>query len=285
MKTAKTWRSRKTGENLLNIFEKFQDICVFDTETTGLKSLEGDTIIQISAIKLNISDMAEKERLNLYINPERPLPAKITEITGITDELLADKPTESEAFSAIYAFFGDSPVIGAYNTPFDKKFMEQLYERQGKVFLPNAECDVLEMSRDLVPKSEVENYKLGTIAHYYGVDDGITYHNSMDDVTATVRLLKVFKEEYKEKFNLTASAILVSPNVKSIRFWEGFRGFSRLYINTDAGTYYYDIRSKTWGGKSDNAYELEEVDMEALKARAFAFAGVSSEQEFAKFRA
>ena len=283
-KKAKTWRSKVTGENLLKIFAEENEICVFDTETTGLKPLGGDTIIQISALKLKLDDFSEIDRLDMYINPGRPLPPKITEITGITDEFLSTHPLERDAFARIFEFFGTEPVIAAHNTRFDKSFIEQLYERNGKVFLPKRECDTLEMARDLIPKGEIENHKLGTLAHLYGIDEGLTFHNSMDDVIATSRLLRIFKSEYEDRFATLADTPLIVPKVISIKFWPGFRGFSRQYINTDSGTFYYDIRAKIWGGKDDNCYTIDEVDMETLKESAFKFAGVTTEQEFARFR-
>ena len=283
-KRAPTWRSRLTGENLLQMFSNESTICVFDTETTGLNN-ETDKIIQISGIKLDTVTLNEVSRIDMYINPGFLLSPKITELTGITDELLADKPTEGEAFVEIHAFFGDSPAVAAYNTPFDEGFMKHLYARNGKTFCPNAKCDVLEMSRDLVEKGKTENYKLGTIAHHYGVDEGLSFHNSMDDVTATVRLLKIFKGEYEERLSIEETADLVVPDtIISIRYWEGFRGYSRLYINTDIGTFYFDIRSKVWGVKPDTPYSLDEVDMEALRTLAYKFAGVDNEPDFARFK-
>lgn len=277
----KTWRSKATRENLLKIFNEEKEVIVFDTETTGLNA-QRDRIIQISAIKFATESMDEISRLDLYIKPPFELEPKITKITGITNEFLKGKPTEKELFPEIYSFFGDTPVIAAYNTPFDKGFMEQLYERNGKVFLPKKETDVLEMARDLVSKKDVENHKLGTIAHLYGVDTGLTFHNSMDDVTATARLLKVFRDEYGETEE--SDMPLITPQIFSMRFWEGFRGFSRIYLNTNVGTFYYDIRSRSWGGKSDNAYSVDEIDMESLKTSALKLAGAATEQEFARFR-
>lgn len=281
---APTWRSSKTGEELLKIFSEYMEICIFDTETTGLDS-SFDRVIQISGIKIDTKTLDEVARIDLYINPGFSIPEKITEITGITDEFLSDKPSEKEVFPEISAFFGDVYAVSAYNEPFDEGFMKALYGRNGSEFIPAAKCDVLEMSRDLVKKGKTENHKLGTIAHYYGVDEGLTFHNSMDDVIATVRLLKIFKGEYEEIFSGYQEVELVAPSkILSIRFWEGWRGYSRLYVNTDIGTFYFDIRSKVWGVKPDNPYTLDEVDMETLRTLSFKFAGASDEREFSRFR-
>lgn len=282
-RTTKTWRSSATGENLLKIFSEQDSVCVFDTETTGLNN-KTDKIIQLSGIKIDTKTFEEISRIDMYINPECAVSPKITEITGITNEMLADKPTEKEAFPKICAFFEDDAII-AYNTPFDDGFMQNLYERNGKIFSPAAKSDALEMSRDLIKKGETKDYKLGTIAHHFGVDKGITFHNSMDDVTATVRLLKIFKEKYEEREqNKKDISLVVACKVFSIRFWEGFRGYSRLYVNTDIGSFYYDIRSKIWGAKPDTPFALEEVDMESVKNLAFDYANVTTEADFARFR-
>ena len=286
MKKTETWRSKRTGENLLSALSEYDEIIVYDTETTGLNSIT-DRIIQISGIKLDCKTLEEKDRIDLYINPGFPIPLKITGITGITDSFLADKPLEKEVFPIIYRFFGETPVVSGYNiVTFDNGFMQACYDRHDCAFLPAVNCDVLEMSRDLVKKGETENYRLGTIANYYGVDRDLTFHNSMDDVIATMRLLKIFKGDYEDLLSREKELCeKVNPcEITSVRFWQGYRGFSRLYINADIGTFYYDIRSKVWGIKPDTPYSLEEVDMESLKTLAFQYANVSTEQEFARFR-
>ena len=188
------WRNRETRNNLFSAVNNNKPIIVYDLETTGLDAKK-NSIIQFSAVKVmhNGTQFVEVEKLSSYINPEVPIPAKITEITGITDETIADAPTEAEFFPQIRSFFEDGFVASGYNiAKFDNRFMENLYERQGFEFKPDFTVDVIEMAKDNVDKKEVENFKLGPIANLYGADAGLTFHNAMDDVTATSRLLYVF---------------------------------------------------------------------------------------------
>lgn len=283
------WRNRETRDNLFSAVNNNKPIVVYDLETTGLK-YDVNSIIQFSAVKVihDGTKFVEIGKLSSYINPQIPIPAKITEITGITDETVADAPTEEEFFPQLQAFFENGFVASGYNiAKFDNKFMEKLYERQGFEFSPDFTIDVMEMAKDNVDKKEVENFKLGTIANLYGADKGLTFHNAMDDVTATERLLFVFYDEYKatydddEGFNTVSDAVKVQ-SVSRIAFWEGYKGFSRLYITSNIGEFYFDIRKKIWATKQGNPYTVDEVDMNSLRKITFEKAGVNSEDELVK---
>ena len=283
------WRTNKTKELLFEALDNATEFIVFDTETTGF-SAEKNHIIQISAIKFSISsnlEIQEIERLDCYINPSYSLPPKIIEITGITDEFLMDKPYEEEVFyDYIYPFFGENPeCVIAYNTPFDMRFLEALYARYGKQFKPMYQLDVLEMARDLVEKTDSKKHNLASIAALYGVDDGITFHCSMDDVIATLRLFKVFIKEYeKQNEEKNLSHHKKTPIISSMHYWQGYRGCSRIYIHTNLGAFYYDIMKKQWDKKKDNLHNIEEVDMEHLRNEAFKLANATNELEFGRYR-
>ena len=284
------WRSNKTKIQLFEALDNVKEFIVFDTETTGF-SAEKNHIIQISGIKFTIDtstcNIVEVDRLNTYINPGYSLPPKIIEVTGITDEMLVDKPYEEQAFyDCIYPFFGENPeCVIAYNTPFDIRFMKALYERYNKTFEPKYQLDVLEMARDLVEKSDSKKHNLESIATLYGVNDGISFHCSMDDVIATLRLFRVFIDEYKKNDGeQNESNIKKVPKISSMHYWKGYRGCSRIYIHTNMGAFYYDIMSKKWNKKNDNLHELNEVDMERLRDDAFKLANAANELEFSRYR-
>lgn len=198
------WRDFGEGPHLFDVLENNvgQPFIVFDTETTGLDA-EKDRIIQISAIKYQIEkdcEFSELGRLNVYINPGYPLPPKIVEITGITDDLLADKPSEVEAWPEIFAFFGEQPIVCGHNArSFDMRMMQQLYYRNTGDGIKAEVVDTLVMARELHHKVEVGKHKLECLAEYFGLHYGLTFHNAMDDVIATSRILRYFIEEYKQK--------------------------------------------------------------------------------------
>lgn len=282
------WRSDKTMREVLKVFGSEQEIIVLDTETTGF-SAEKNVIIQFSGIKFMISGgtLIEKERFDTYINPRTPLPERIIEVTGITDKTLASAPIEQDAFQKIEKFLGVAPVVCGQNIAFDIRFIKALYGRNNSEFSPKISLDTLEMARDM--ELELKDNKLGTLAAHYGVDYGLTFHNALDDVIACSRLLTVFKKEYEERAEAKkAVASLFTDKqkvtVKALRFWKGFRGHSRIYVQTNCGDFYYDIFKKVWGKGQNNCYELDMIDMESLKSDAFKFANACDEREFARFK-
>lgn len=191
---------KNAGRDVLNVFRTSSEIIVLDCETTGFAS-ETDRVIQFSGIKFCILNgiMKEKERFDVYINPMFPIPEKITELTGITDEMLSKAKEENEVFPTICAFLGDNPIVCGQNTRFDLRFINAMFERNNRVFEFQMMLDTLEMAKDLVDAKEVPNRKLETLAKHFGVSHGLSFHNAMDDVIACSRLLRVFSEMYKER--------------------------------------------------------------------------------------
>lgn len=305
------------------------EIIVFDTETSGLDS-EKDKIVQLSGIKYLVEDgkFTEIDRFDHFINqPEydenKVIPDPIFEkengrsktfkdLTGITNAMLAENPTESELFADIYAFFGDNPIVAGHNVPFDYGFITAMYIRQGKNFLTPAtrRIDTLNISRDLISKedapkkidkegNEKPTYALGPLAGMYGIDNAedssetIVFHNSMNDVIVTARLLQTLvyefaQRELEEAIEEASKPVITKERaiVKSISFWEGYRGFSRIYVNatlrgSNAG-FYYDVRGKKWGEKDEGT--MVATDMDLLIKDTLDLAGVSTETEFAKVK-
>lgn len=241
------------------------------------------------------------------------------DLTGISNEFLSKQPTEAEAFEKIYAFFGDNPIVCGHNVPFDYGFLTDMYIRNGKNFLtiPERRLDTLVLARDLISKEdapkkigedgkEKPTYTLGKLAEMFAIDyaEGaeedpaedaaqIVFHNSMNDVIVTGRLFKVLINLYAERILEEASATAAAASivkerakVKSITFWEGYRGFSRIYVNAilrgNAAGYYYDVRKKQWGEKEEGL--IVATDMDALIQDAYELAKVDNEADFAKVK-
>ena len=291
------WRTSETQKRFESVVNSGQSFILFDLETTGLNPQKTKTspackITQIAAMKLRFVDgkLEVGEKLNQYLNPECELSPVIIEKTGLTNEFLKDKPTENEIFySVIYPFFNgeDVGVVCGYNVNFDVRFMRALYERQGEAFLVDEEIDVMKMAKDIISRAEAGNHKLETITKMYGLDDGLQFHNAMDDIVATSRLLRIFKNEYDKKneaFENNAHAELKKAIINSVNYWEGYRGNKRIYINTNIGTFYYGIIEKEWGEKKGNPYKMNEVDMEHLRLETFKFTKCYSEEELSKYR-
>ena len=130
---------------------------VLDLETTGLNCYY-DRIIQFGGVKVEHGMITDS--LSVYINPERPLPKKIVQVTGITDAELADKPTIDKAIDRIIAFLGDS-ILVTHNADFDFSFLQQTLLRLGMPLLKNPVIDTLSLSRYLFPESK--RHSLGSL--------------------------------------------------------------------------------------------------------------------------
>lgn len=285
------WRSKETKEKLYKALKKFNEFIFFDVETTGF-SAEKNHIIEFSAIKCLCWEDKDQIKIRIInsidvlINPQYALPPKITELTGITDNDLMQAPMEDEAFVVIKEFLGDetSSAFCGHNVNFDIRFVTAMYGRYGYSFDPGIALDTLEMARDLVCKEDTSDFKLGSLLRLFECDEGLTFHRAIDDVKGTVRLFSCFCSLYKmrDKNSPAQTCVKRRPVVKEMRYWKGFRGNSRIYIHTNLGAFFYDIRTKTWGKKPDNPYELEEIDMEFLKKSAMEQSGVFDEREFVR---
>ena len=149
------------------------DVIVFDIETTGL-SRDLDRITEIGAVKLN--NMEVVDRFQTFVNPERPIPANITELTGITDEMVEDAPSEKEALEKFIAFAGKG-VLVAHNADFDTSFIKIACARQGLTY-DIRYADTLKLARAALP--HLKNFKLDTVAKEFKLGD-FNHHRAIDD--------------------------------------------------------------------------------------------------------
>ena len=189
-----------------------------------------------------------------------------------------------------------------------------MYLRHSENLIVNTDkmLDVLVMAKDLVDRDtapvllndagepvtnkngvEKKTWKLSYIAELYGLDkaeeadETIRFHSSINDVVVTGRLLNVFINEYKEQIEDELNVpekIRTRAKVLGIRYWAGYRGYSRFYIdavlNNKNVSYFFDIRNKVWGEKENGI--LEETLLEEFKSDVLELAGVKTEDEFVK---
>ena len=278
-----SWNSAKLFNEIQDVLSNTDEIIVYDLETTGLKHTSS-SIIEIAAIRYRVDSdyvLHELDTYHTYIRPKQWLDAKIVEITGITDEFLVDKPAEDEVADDIIKFFGDYPVLAGYNTEsFDNRFLACLFERRGKALNIKGNIDALRMARDRIEKSEVENYKLETVGKYFNIS--FNAHSALEDTRATAQLIQLFLAEYKSA--ISEGEIHKNgdtrPYVKKVSYWQGYKGRSRIYAETSAGTVYYDIFTRRWGEKD---VDLNMLDMEYIESEAWRLTGSINEPTFSRF--
>ncbi len=157
-----------------------KDFTVVDIETTGTE-VNYDKITEIGAVK--IIGGVIKEEFHTLINPEVPIPERITELTGIDDELVKDSPTIDKVYPDFFKFMQDS-VFVAHNVEFDFKFLKKAGKDLGYV-LNNDTLDTLYVSRKVL--KGLKNHKLNTVCEHFGIT--FRHHRALSDAYATAEAL------------------------------------------------------------------------------------------------
>ncbi len=147
---------------------------IFDIETTGLSN-KTERITEIGAVRMVGGEV--KESFNTFANPGKPIPAKIVELTGITDAMVADAPSEKEALQAFYDFCGDCRVLVAHNAGFDTGFIRVAAQRCGMPY-EFTSVDTIPLCRSLY--QGLKNYRLDTVASYLKLPP-FNHHRACDD--------------------------------------------------------------------------------------------------------
>ena len=200
-----------TGESEHLLSDEFIS---FDIETTGL-SPNKDRITEIGAVRLKNGEIIES--FNTFVNPEMKIPPKITELTGITDQMVADAPSEEEAIRAFYQFCGEDAVLVAHNAEFDTSFIRIAAQRHGMEF-SYAYIDSLPMCRSML--KDIKNCKLDTVAKYLKLDP-FNHHRASDDATVLAKIFAVLLTRLKEDTGIQSvmeiNTALTGGDVKKIR--------------------------------------------------------------------
>lgn len=169
-------------------------IC-FDIETTGLSAAR-DKITEIGAVKVENGIITDK--FSTFVNPEMPIPQKITQLTGITDEMVKDAPSQSEAVSAFLEFAGDN-VLVAHNAPFDTSFIAKACEDMGKEYNYTS-IDTVAISRAIL--TDIKNCKLDTVAKFLRLGE-FNHHRATDDAEMLAKIFITLCRRLTDDFGIT----------------------------------------------------------------------------------
>lgn len=151
---------------------------VFDVETTGLSAVY-DTIIELAGVKVHKGEIID--RFESFANPHRQLPQVITDITGITDDMLVDAPEIDDVLKQFSEWMGDS-ILVAHNASFDIGFLNQGFDKIKYNKVTNPVIDTLELARFLLP--ELGNHRLNTLCKHFDIE--LTqHHRAIYDAEAT----------------------------------------------------------------------------------------------------
>ena len=165
--------------------------CVLDLETTGF-SFRTEKITEIGIMKIKNGEVVDQ--FECFVNPEKPIPQRVVEVTNITDEMVKDAETIDKVLPKVIEFVGDS-VLVAHNADFDIGFLKHNAKELG-LTLENTYLDTLRLAKEVYP--DLKKYKLGYIAESLGIEV-LVAHRALDDVDTTVKVFNKMLEKLKEK--------------------------------------------------------------------------------------
>ena len=161
---------------------------IVDLETTGASPKKGAAITEIGAVKVKNGQYLGN--FESFVNPLTPIPEYITEMTGITDLMLAKAPVIDEILPAFLAFAGsaDETIIVAHNAPFDLSFLKSAAKELDLEWPKYKTLDTVTIARQVLSKEDVPNCKLSTLAQFFGTKTEPN-HRALDDAKATTEIL------------------------------------------------------------------------------------------------
>ena len=161
---------------------------VIDLETSGGSPKSGAGITEIGVVKVHGGVVLGT--FQSFVDPGHSLPPFITQLTGITDDMLLSAPYIYEVLPTLFAFLGapEETVLVAHNSPFDMSFLKAaalVHEYPWPNYLT---VDTARLARAVLDRDEVINCKLGTLAEFFKTETSPN-HRALDDALATVDVL------------------------------------------------------------------------------------------------
>ena len=161
---------------------------VLDLETSGGSPKLGAGITEIGVVKVKGGEVIGS--FQSFVDPGHSLPFFITELTGITDQMLISAPFIDEVLPTLIEFLGspEETVVVAHNSPFDMSFLKAAATVHEYEWPNYVTIDTARLARAVLDRDEVVNCKLGTLAHFFGAQTSPN-HRALDDALATVDVL------------------------------------------------------------------------------------------------
>ena len=172
------------------------EFIVFDVETTGF-SAEKDRLTEIGAVRVKGGEILD--RFDIFCNPERPIPQRITELTHITDDMVKDAPKEAQAVKEFFDFCGGCKVLVAHNADFDTSFIKAVCNRNG-IEYDYTSVDTLAMCRSVFPN--LKNHKLDSIVKHLNIGK-FDHHRACDDSLVLAKIFIELTDRMSSDYGLT----------------------------------------------------------------------------------
>jgi DNA polymerase III epsilon subunit family exonuclease len=165
---------------------------IVDIETTGL-SKNRHHITEIAAVQFDGKNIINT--FQTLINPQTPIPAFITKLTGINNEMVKDAPTIKQALPDFFDFLGDN-IFVAHNATFDYGFLNYNRIKHFDVPIKNHTLCTRRLANRIIP--QLPNKRLESLCQHFGVTNQRA-HRAMGDVMATVNIFEQFLHILKKR--------------------------------------------------------------------------------------
>lgn len=168
---------------------------VFDLETTGINA-EYERITEIGAVKFKGGEVLET--FNIFVNPEKPIPQHISELTGITDEMVKNALNQKDALLKFYDFCGDCKVLVAHNASFDTRFLKSTAKRCGLSY-DFTYIDTVPIIRMIFP--ELKRVTLDNVAKHLKLPE-FNHHRACDDAKMLADIFSAVTAKLKKEYEI-----------------------------------------------------------------------------------
>ena len=172
-------------------------IAIIDFETTGSTPAQGARATEVAIVLVEGGRVVDQ--FQSLMNAGVRIPPFITQLTGITNAMVADAPPAAEVMAQARQFVGDVPLV-AHNAPFDRGFWQAELARAGCEAPQPFACTV-RLSRRLYP--EAPNHQLGTLARFHQLPSAGRAHRALADAQVTAALLLHMQHDLAERWGVT----------------------------------------------------------------------------------
>jgi len=161
---------------------------VLDLETSGGSPRLGAGITEIGVVKVQGGEVLGT--FQSFVDPGHSLPVFITQLTGISDDMLVSAPFIDEILPTLFEFLGsaEETVVVAHNSPFDLSFLKAASLANEIAWPDYLTLDTARLARAVLDRDEVINCKLSTLSEFFGATTSPN-HRALDDALATVDVL------------------------------------------------------------------------------------------------
>lgn len=171
-------------------------VAVIDFETTGISPEQGARATEVAIVRVEQGRIVD--RFQSLMNAGAPIPAFITQLTGISNAMVAAAPAAAEVMREASRFVGDAPMV-AHNASFDRKFWTGELARLGLPAEQPFACTML-LSRRLYPQAP--NHKLGTLVDYHRLPRTGAAHRALADAEMAAELLVRIQQDLQRRHHV-----------------------------------------------------------------------------------